>query len=157
LCRCTGILVYPVIRCRLFERFLHWLNEDDQDNITSEVRRVLDPGDRFVAGFGGKGNVARVPERIDDALAKCGITMESTWYFPSVAEYTNRLERYGFEIRMARLFDRPTRLEDGDAGLRNWLDLFGDDFFAGLSGDERETVLDDIKDHLRSDPHDGDI
>jgi len=136
---------------------LHWIDADDQDAVLAEGRRVLEPGDRFVAEFGGKGNVAGILAGLRAALADRGIEVENPWYFPSVAEYTARLERAGFEIRMARLFDRPTRLDDGEAGLRNWLDLFGDSFFADLAPEERAAVLDDVESHCRANHYnDGD-
>ena len=46
------------------------------------------------------------------------------WYFPSIGEYAPLLERQGFEVRFATLFDRPTQLE-GENGLENWLVMFG--------------------------------
>jgi len=134
----------------------HWIDADDQDDVLGEVRRVLDPGGRFVAEFGGTGNVSRVVEGVRAALADHGFAAGNPWYFPTVGEYTTRLERHGFEVRSARLFDRPTRLDGGDEGLRNWLDLFGDEFFEGLPPAEREDVLDDVEDRLREDRFDGD-
>ncbi len=135
---------------------LHWIDDGDQDDVLGEVRRVLNPGGRFVAEFGGTGNVSRIVESVQAALANYDHEVENPWYFPTVGEYTTRLERHGFEVRSARLFDRPTRLDGGDEGLRNWLDLFGDEFFGGLSPAERESVFDVVEDQLREDRFDGD-
>ncbi len=34
------------------------------------------------------------------------------------------LEKEGLEVREAKLFDRPTRLEDGEKGLEAWIRMF---------------------------------
>ncbi len=58
-------------------------------------------------------------------------------YFPSVAEYSSILESRGLEVRQAWLFDRPTKLEDGENGLRNWLTMFGEKTFGAMRDDIR--------------------
>lgn len=59
------------------------------------------------------------------------------WYFPSIAEFTSVLEKHGIEVTLAELYDRPTRLEHGEEGMRNWIRMFGDPFvvFAAESVD----------------------
>jgi hypothetical protein len=49
--------------------------------------------------------------------------VETPWYFPSIGEYASVLERHGFEIAFAALFDRPTLVE-GEDGLEDWLTMF---------------------------------
>lgn len=97
---------------------LHWVK--DADGVAESVARALRPGGRFVVELGGKGNV----QAIIDALHEVAGPVETPWYFPSVGEYTWLLERHGFEIAFATLFDRPTRVE-GDDGLEDWLTMFG--------------------------------
>jgi hypothetical protein len=41
------------------------------------------------------------------------------------------------EVRQAWLFDRPTKLEDGENGLRNWLAMFGEKTFGAMPDDIR--------------------
>ena len=56
------------------------------------------PGGRFVAEFGGKGNVRRVIDAINRAYAKFGIECglaDNAWYYPSVAEYAALSEKKG--------------------------------------------------------------
>jgi hypothetical protein len=45
-------------------------------------------------------------------------------------------------------FDRPTALE-GDKGIEDWLDMFGEKLLAGVSGAERRQVRARISDRLR--------
>ncbi|SNZ12727.1 Trans-aconitate methyltransferase [Natronoarchaeum philippinense] len=127
---------------------LHWI--DEQDAALSTVADALRPGGRFVAELGGDGNVAAIVDAALAELAERGYDADNPWYFPTVGEYASRLERHGFEVRYATLFDRPTEL-DGEDGLRNWLDVFGDGLFAPLSNDEREAVVRAVEDRLRAD------
>lgn len=104
---------------------LHWIVEPEL--VVRSVAKVLAPGGRFVAEFGGKGNVRRLIDAIDRAYEKFGIERgleDNVWYYPSVAEYSSLLEGGGLEVRDAKLFDRPTRLQDGEKGLEAWLHMF---------------------------------
>ena len=128
---------------------LHWIPEADQDALLDTVADALEPGGRFVAECGVVGNVAAIRAAVDDALAERGSDSDNPWYFPSIGEYASRLETHGFEVRMAELFDRPTTLEHGDDGLREWLDMFGDPVFSPLSEPEKEAVVRDVENALR--------
>jgi trans-aconitate methyltransferase len=104
---------------------LHWIVQPEL--VVRAVATALVPGGRFVAEFGGKGNVSRLIAAVDRAYAKFGIECglaDNIWYYPSVAEYAALLEEEGLEVRDAKLFDRPTRLEDGEKGLESWIRMF---------------------------------
>jgi trans-aconitate methyltransferase len=96
---------------------LHWVK--DAEGVAASVARALLPGGRFVLEMGGKGNV----QGIIDAIHEIAGPIETPWYFPSVGEYAAILERYGFEVSFAALFDRPTRVE-GEDGLEDWLKMY---------------------------------
>ncbi|MFC6974602.1 class I SAM-dependent methyltransferase [Halomicroarcula sp. GCM10025709] len=134
---------------------LHWIPGPDHDAVLSTVADALSPDGRFVAEFGGHGNVAAITDALESALADRGYERSHPWYFPSVGAYAPRVESHGLELRLVRLFDRPTELDDGEAGLRNWIGMFGDEFFAGVDPTERETVLDTVEDRLRPRLFDG--
>jgi trans-aconitate methyltransferase len=126
---------------------LHWI--DDQDAVLETVRNALRPGGRFVAELGGAGNVRRIADALRAELADRGYDADDPWYFPSIGEYAPRLEGHGFEVRSARLFDRPTELEDGEDGLGNWIRMFGEEFFEGVPEEERAAIVGAIEDELR--------
>lgn len=128
---------------------LHWIK--DAGAAVESVRLALRPGGRFVAELGGRGNVAAVVAAVTEALAELGISAaeRDPWYFPSLAEYAGLLERSGFRVVHAEHFDRPTPLEGGEAGLLHWLETFGEDFFRGISGEERSHVLDRVLEKAR--------
>ncbi|WP_440764247.1 class I SAM-dependent methyltransferase [Natronorubrum sp. DTA7] len=135
---------------------LHWISDEEQGATLRAVRDALRPGGRFVAELGGTGNVERIVEATLAELESRGYDAESPWYFPSVGEYAGRLEDHGFEVRFARLFDRPTELEAGEDGLRNWLEMFGDSLFSSVSTDERAAVIEGVEDRLEASLYDRD-
>jgi SAM-dependent methyltransferase len=90
---------------------LHWMHPPEA--VAGSIASALKIGGRFVAEFGGKGNVASV-------VSAAGF---NPWYFPSIGEYSTLLERNGIEVTSAVLFHRPTIL-DRENGLRDWLDMF---------------------------------
>jgi len=128
---------------------LHWIKEPRQ--VIAGIKKSLRPGGRFVAEFGGKGNTAELLKAVQHAWQKLGLTGPAPhpWYYPSLAEYAGLLEEYGFEVTHATLFDRPTPLDDGERGLRNWLEMFGSAFAEGLPEATRKSLLAEIERELR--------
>jgi trans-aconitate methyltransferase len=120
---------------------LHWIPEADR--VVAGVARALRPGGRFVAEFGGKGNVRNVVVAIETALTQLGISGEGAnpWFYPSVAEYASLLEKHGLAVREALLFDRPTKLEDGERGLETWITMFGGAFLERVPEASRTEFL----------------
>jgi trans-aconitate methyltransferase len=110
---------------------LHWVK--DADGAAASVARALRTGGRLVLEMGGKGNT----QEVMDAVREVSGPVETPWYFPSVGEYTSLLERHGFEIVFATLFDRPTRVE-GEDGLEDWLAMFAGSMLS--SADARREV-----------------
>ncbi|MBP5974315.1 methyltransferase domain-containing protein [Brasilonema sp. CT11] len=129
---------------------LHWIKEAEE--VVVGINKALKPGGRFVAEFGGKGNVNAIVSALFNALQKTGSSTDITsnpWYFPSIGEYGSLLEKHGFELTYATLFERPTPLEDGEQGLQNWLKMFANSFLNGLSIDDQRNTLVDIENQLR--------
>jgi len=133
---------------------LHWIPGEDHDAVLSTVASALPEGGRFVAEFGGRGNVERVERAVRAELDARGYDTDHSWYFPSVGEYAPRLESHDFEVTEAVLFDRPTELDGGEAGLREWVGMFGDELFAPVSEPDREAVLDAVEERLRPELYD---
>ncbi len=121
---------------------LHWVK--DAGAAAACIFRALKPGGRFVAELGGHGNTRAVLEAVREVAGP----IELPWYYPSVGEYTAVLERQGFEVRLATLFDRPTRAE-GEDGLQDWLVMFGGALFAGMTEDRQREARSAVADRLR--------
>ncbi|HEY6945770.1 MAG TPA: methyltransferase domain-containing protein [Candidatus Acidoferrum sp.] len=112
---------------------LHWIPEAEE--VIAGVASALKPGGRFVAEFGGKGNIQTLVAAFHGALAALGMRPPDEvgpWFYPSVAEYAGMLEKQGLEVREASLFDRPTALEEGEHGLENWIRVFRKTFLEKL-------------------------
>jgi trans-aconitate methyltransferase len=119
---------------------LHWIKEPEK--VILGVAKTLKPGGRFVAEFGGKGNVAELMAATERAWDKLQMgNAPKPWYYPSIAEYAGLLEKHGLEVTYAALFDRPTPLEDGARGLHNWLQMFGGVLLDKLSAEQHEQVI----------------
>ena len=104
---------------------LHWIHEAEQ--AVARIAAALKPGGRFVAEFGGKGNVAAIQAGIRHALLTMGIDEASVfpiWYFPGIAEYSQLLENNGLETQWAAMIPREVLLEDPETGLRDWICMF---------------------------------
>jgi trans-aconitate methyltransferase len=128
---------------------LHWIKRPEA--VIRQVWLALKPGGRFVAEFGGAGNVERVVQAIRAVLADKGRDADSRnpWYFPGIGAYTWLLERQGFVVKLAHHFERPTPLPDGEQGLRHWLDAFCGPFFADMPPQEKDETFAMIADRLR--------
>ena len=88
---------------------LHWIKEPEL--VIREVARLLKSGGRFVAEFGGHGNIAKLVRAAERAWVKLWLPtpMPNPWYYPSVAEYASLLEGHGLTVTYAILFDRRRR------------------------------------------------
>lgn len=130
---------------------LHWI--DDQDAALDCVADALRPGGRFVAELGARGNVAEIRDAVAAVADRVGVEVSHPWHFPTLGEYGSRLEAHGFEVRLARTFDRPTTLEGHD-GLRDWFDQFGDALLAPFP--DGGHALDAVEAELREECFDPD-
>ncbi|HEY1376794.1 MAG TPA: methyltransferase domain-containing protein [Gemmataceae bacterium] len=127
---------------------LHWV--PDAEGAVRSIAAALKPGGRFVAEFGGRGNIRAIIDGVRRAAAVvAGLDVWHRWYFPSVGEYAGLLERHGLEVRFAALLDRPTPLADADRGLRTWLTMFWADLLDAVPADGRDAVIGRAEELLR--------
>jgi len=129
---------------------LHWIPQAKQ--VISGVAHALKPGGRFVAEFGGKGNIQRLVEGFHRAFSALGMREPdgvSPWFYPSVGEYADLLERQGLEVREASLFDRPTTLEEGERGLENWIRLFRQTFLEKMGEENAQRWIREVERQCR--------
>lgn len=130
---------------------LHWVK--DPDAVIQCIYQALKPGGRFVAEFGGKGNIGAIATALFAAFRSLGYAQCETWnpwYFPTIGDYATRLEQQGLEVTRAVLFNRPTPLEEGDSGLSNWLRMFANGILAHVSVDAQTQVIHQVEESLKS-------
>ena len=128
---------------------LHWIKDDPDAAIASAYRALRRPG-RFVGEMGGHGCVAAINLALIVGLEKRGIKNAASlcpWYFPTVEDYTARLERAGFVAESVQLIPRPTPLP---AGMRGWLETFANPFCVALREEQRGDFLDEATKLLSS-------
>ena len=128
---------------------LHWIKEPEK--VIRGIVNVLKPGGRFVAEFGGKGNTGELLKAVERIWGQVGFAgaAPKPWYYPSVSEYSSILEGHGLEVTYATLFDRPTALEDGERGLRNWLKMFGNVLIEKVPAEQQERALTAVENELK--------
>lgn len=129
---------------------LHWVK--NQESAITAIARALKPGGRLVFEMGCRGNIRHIWIATMQALAEMGVKDPeelSPWFYPSIGEYAPMLESRGLLVTFAVLFDRPTPLEGGERGLRNWLDMFGTFASHVLSAKQREELIRRIEDLAR--------
>jgi SAM-dependent methyltransferase len=130
---------------------LHWIT--DPEAVAVSISRALRRGGRFVAEFGGRGNIAGLISAFSRAWENLRLPdpASNPWYYPGIPEYSQLLERHHLEVTYAALFDRPTPLEDGQRGLRNWLAMFAGPMLSNVSDDLREKLISEIESEARYD------
>lgn len=130
----------------------HWIDAAKQEAMLNCVYRALKPGGQFVFEFGGKGNNAMIHAALAKAFAKRGLDYAVPFYFPSIGEYAPMLERAGFRVEFARLFDRPTELK-GEGGLADWIRMFVKVPFEGI--EEKNEIIREAVESLRGELYHG--
>ncbi|MBW4423333.1 MAG: methyltransferase domain-containing protein [Nostoc desertorum CM1-VF14] len=128
---------------------LHWVKK--ANSAIASIHQALKPGGRFVAEFGGKGNVQAIATALESALEALNISAKALnpWYFPSIGEYASLLEQQGFDVIHAMLFARPTPLAEGEAGMANWIQMFASAFLVGLSDEQQIQVIRVVNEYLK--------
>lgn len=125
---------------------LHWMHHQGQ--VLSGVFRALRSEGRFVAEMGGHGCVATIKNALIEGLNRRGIDGEAAnpWYFPTIEDYSQRLQNVGFAIRYIALIPRPTPLP-GD--ITGWLETFSNSFVTKLPDRERPSYISEVCEVLR--------
>lgn len=120
----------------------HWIDREKQAKMLSCVYQALKSNGQFVFEFGGYGNNAMIHRALEIEFEKRGYKYKMPFYFPSIGEYASLVEKAGFQIRIALLFDRFTELK-GDNGLKDWISMFIKTPFSAIkSNEEKELIID---------------
>lgn len=125
---------------------LHWVKPPEK--AVEGIYRALKPGGRFVAEFGGKGNVGTIQKALIKAVSKRGKDGNALnpWYFPAPDEYRILLENQGFQVERCELFERMTPLP---TGIEGWLETFANPFLSGFPEEERKQIIAEVMEAVR--------
>lgn len=127
---------------------LHWIPEAAL--VLTSVAQALKAEGRFVLEMGGKGNISRIVHALTMVLETAGYPARNPWYYPSPGEYAALLEQHGFELQALWLFDRWTKLDHPEKGLREWLEMFAGPWLEAAPANARQAIVAQIEDRLRS-------
>ena len=116
----------------------HWIG--DHDALVKNVSENLKSGGEFVFEFGGKGNGVTVHNAMDQVFASFGLKYENSFNFRSIGEFAPLLEKYGFSVKYAVLYDRPTE-QVGENGLENWINMFLGSAFSGVDDKTKAEII----------------
>lgn len=124
---------------------LHWVK--DLNTSAKEISRVLKKDGKFVAEFGGFGNINFLCEAMSEVFFKHKDfgRFNNPWNFVSDIEYKNILEKNGFKIKSIELIPRPTKIND----IKEWLDIFGNGITINLSQEQKITFKNEVEKILR--------
>lgn len=128
---------------------LHWVQPAIK--ALQGIYQCLKIGGRFVAEFGGKGNVQTITDEIIHQIKEAGFDFKKEqfpWFYPSIAEYSTLMEDVGFRVTFAQHYDRPTKL-DGDNGLKNWIAMFGNHLFNGIPEKAKNEIVTKVESNLK--------
>jgi trans-aconitate methyltransferase len=126
---------------------LHWMKQPEK--VVAGVWNFLKPGGRFVAEFGGKGNVETIRSALYHGLRKRGVDPKTVdpWYYPAPEDYAHLLAQTGFTVPYIELIPRPTKLP-GD--ILGWLEVFAQPFTKSLPERDRLSFLKEVRGELKS-------
>ena len=117
---------------------LHWMSPPEA--VAASVARALEPGGRFVAEMGGKGNIATIVAAILSGAGRGGHSPGAGPQPVVLPEHRGvRLALGAGRVRgeLMQLFDRPTPLDDCPNGIADWLRMFGGDLLAAVPANRR--------------------
>lgn len=128
---------------------LHWVKTPEK--ALHSIFNSLKQGGRFVAEFGGKGNVQIITSEIINQIEVYGIQFRQEnypWFYPSIGQYSALMESVGFRVTYAVHFNRQTPLE-GEDGLKNWINMFGLSLFNGIEKEISQLIISKVEDALK--------
>ena len=129
----------------------HWINKDRQMNMLKCVYDALTKKGQFVFEFGGHGNNQKIHSALTRAFSAYGYCYEMPFYFPTIGEYAVLLEKTGFEVHFAAIFDRLTKLK-GENGLQDWINMFVNiPFLIVNTEQEKAEIVNNAVEALRND------
>lgn len=120
---------------------LHWVK--DLDTSASEISRVLKKDGKFVAEFGGFGNINSLCQAMQEVFSTNSDFGEfnNPWNFVSDEAYRNILINNGFKIKSIQLIPRPTKIND----VKEWLDIFANGITVNLNQEQKNIFRNEVE------------
>lgn len=126
----------------------HWLDGEKQQAMLCNLYRNLKPGGELVCEFGGYGCAETVHSALEAVFAERRLKYPRVFYFPTIGQYAPMLEKAGFKVEFATLFDRPT-VQNGEDGAADWIRMFDKKPFEGMAHDVQEEIIREAVERVR--------
>ena len=126
----------------------HWLDGEKQQAMLCNLYRNLKPGGELVCEFGGYGCAETVHGALEEIFAEHGLKYPRVFYFPTIGRYAPLLEKAGFKVEFATLFDRPT-VQKGENGVADWIRMFDKKPFEGMDGALKDNIITEAQSRVR--------
>jgi 2-isopropylmalate synthase len=124
---------------------LHWVHQSE--TAVGNIVRALKAGGRFVAEFGGAGNIQAIVEAMRKTFGahpEYGV-FKNPWYFPTPETYAQLLIRHGMRVESIELIPRPTPIDD----IANWLSLFTNGVTQHLNTEQTDAFRNEVRERLK--------
>jgi len=121
----------------------HWI--PNQEKLLHSVYNSLKDNGTLICEFGAKNNIRKIQNAFQNVIEQKGYSYCSPFFFPSKEEYKLLLNQAGFEVNHIIEYDRPTPLNDGKNGLRNWICQFFASDLLKFSDNQKKQILDETE------------
>ncbi|NVJ53806.1 MAG: methyltransferase domain-containing protein [Campylobacteraceae bacterium] len=120
---------------------LHWVKEPE--TAITKIFNALKANGRFIAEFGGYGNIKYLTDAMQEVFDKSKEYGEfnNPWYFPKDTDYKEMLEANGFKVEYIELIPRPTKIDD----ISNWLDIFANGIVSHLTKEQQSSFKQEVR------------
>jgi len=124
---------------------LHWVKNSEL--AIQKIHKALKKEGRFVAEFGGYGNIKSLTDAMKEVFDNHSSWGEfnNPWIFLKDTDYKVLLENNGFKVEYIELIPRPTPIDD----ITNWLDVFANGITENLSDEQKVTFKKEVKEILK--------
>ena len=124
---------------------LHWVK--DTDKSIKKISNSLKANGRFIAEFGGYGNIKFLTDAMQQVFAQHDEfgTFHNPWNFPKDTEYKQLLEDNDFHVEYIELISRPTKIDD----ISNWLDVFANGIISHLTQKQQSLFKEEVREILK--------
>ena len=124
---------------------LHWVKEPE--TAITKISNALKTNGRFIAEFGGYGNIKYLTDAMQEVFDKNKEYGEfnNPWYFSKDTDYKQILEANGFEVEYIELIPRPTKVDD----IANWLDIFANGIVSHLTKEQQSSFKQEVREILK--------
>lgn len=126
----------------------HWIDEHKQLQMLKNIAANLVKNGELVFEFGGYGCGRAVHTELARLFRQHGLKYVMPFYFPTIGQYAPLLEKAGFKIEYAVLFDRFTPVK-GENGIVDWIKMFDKKPFENIAPALAEQIRQQAQDNLR--------